>query len=171
MTVARSQLVDVEVTRYYHCVSRCVRCAFLCGEGYEHRKQWIEDRLGTLARCFAGSVCGFAILDNHLHVLLRLDPQDADAWSAEDVIRRWIVAYPPKTLRGEEIEINQAWIDHHAKDEKRVEVLRERLRNLGWFMKSLKEPLARRAKRRTVAEGLFGSLDTDRWQFLITKPC
>ena len=45
MTVARSQLVDTEVTRYYHCISRCVRRAFLCGEGFEHRKQWIEDRL------------------------------------------------------------------------------------------------------------------------------
>ena len=43
MTVARSQLVDVSVTRYYHCISRCVRRAFLCGEGYEHRKQWIDD--------------------------------------------------------------------------------------------------------------------------------
>ena len=55
MTVARSQLVDVGVTRYYHCISRCVRRAFLCGEGFEHRKQWIEDRLELLARWFAVS--------------------------------------------------------------------------------------------------------------------
>ena len=155
MTVARSQLVDVEVTRYYHCVSRCVRRAFLCGEGFEHRKQWIEDRMETLAECFAVSVCGFAILDNHLHVLLRLDPREADAWSADEVIRRWIIAYPPKTLRGEEIEINQAWIDFHAKDERRVGVLRERLRNLGWFMKSLKEPLARLANKEDRCRGVF----------------
>ena len=37
--------VDLEVTRYYLCISRCVRKANLCGEGFEHRKQWIEDRL------------------------------------------------------------------------------------------------------------------------------
>ena len=64
----------------------------------------------------------------------KLDPQAVDAWSAEEVIRRWIIAYRPKTLRGEEIEIDQAWIDFHATDEKRGAVLRERLRNLGWFM-------------------------------------
>ena len=45
---------------------------FLCGAENAHRKQWIEDRLQELARIFAIDVCGFAILDNRLHVLLRL---------------------------------------------------------------------------------------------------
>jgi len=42
MTVARSQLVDPEVTPYYHCISRCVRRAFLCGGEFADRKDWIE---------------------------------------------------------------------------------------------------------------------------------
>jgi len=155
MTVARSQLVDVNVTRYYHCVSRCVRRAHLCGEGFEHRKQWIEDRLERLCGCFAVSVCGFAVMDNHLHVLVRLDADDASSWSAEEVIRRWIVAYPPKTAQGEEIEITQAWVDRHAKDEERIELLRERLASLGWFMKALKEPLARMANKEDECKGTF----------------
>lgn len=155
MTVARSQLVDVNVTRYYHCLSRCVRRAHLCGEGFEHRKQWIEDRLETLSGCFAVSVCGFAVMDNHLHVLVRLDADDATCWSAEEVIRRWITAYPPKTAKGQEIEITQAWIDHHAADQTRVELLRERLASLGWFMKALKEPLARMANKEDECKGTF----------------
>jgi REP element-mobilizing transposase RayT len=155
MTVARNQLVDVGVTRYYHCISRCVRRAFLCGEGFEHRKQWIEERLETLSGCFAVSVCGFAVMDNHLHVLVRLDADDAGAWSAEEVVRRWIAVYPPKTPKGEKIEITQEWIDHHARDEKRVELLRERLASLGWFMKALKEPLARLANREDECKGTF----------------
>ena len=155
MPRARKTLVSLDATPYYHCTSRCVRRAFLCGEGFEHRKQWIEERLETLAQAFAVSVCGFAVMDNHLHVLLRLDTEDADAWTAEEVIKRWVIAYPPKTPQGEEIEINQAWIDRHAKDENRVEVLRERLRSLGWFMKALKEPLARLANKEDRCKGTF----------------
>ena len=32
MTMARAHLVDVSVTRWYHCITRCVRRAFLLGE-------------------------------------------------------------------------------------------------------------------------------------------
>jgi hypothetical protein len=100
MTMPRRQLVDVSVTRYYHCISRCVRRAFLCGEGVTHRKAWIEARLEVLAKHFAVSVCGFAVLDNHLHVLCRLDPVVADGWSDEDVVRRWIAGVLPASVRG-----------------------------------------------------------------------
>jgi hypothetical protein len=37
MTTPRSRIV--EVTPWYHCISRCVRKAFLCGEEFAHRKQ------------------------------------------------------------------------------------------------------------------------------------
>jgi len=48
MTIARSQLIDTSVARWYHCVSRCVRRAFLPGEGLHDRKAWIENRLEEL---------------------------------------------------------------------------------------------------------------------------
>jgi len=38
MTMARAHLVDPAVTRWYHCVTRCVRRAFLVGEGPNDRK-------------------------------------------------------------------------------------------------------------------------------------
>ena len=50
MTMDRAHLVDSAVTRWYHCVTRCVRRAFLLGEGPAgNRKQWIEHRLEELA--------------------------------------------------------------------------------------------------------------------------
>jgi REP element-mobilizing transposase RayT len=73
MTIARSQIVDVQTTRYYHCISKVVRGAFLMGDGYEHRKVWVEKRLELLANNYAVSVAGFAIMDNHLHVLVYSD--------------------------------------------------------------------------------------------------
>jgi hypothetical protein len=58
MTMARAHLVDSAVTRWYHCVTRCVRRAFLLGEGPGNRKQWIENRVEELAEIFAIAVGG-----------------------------------------------------------------------------------------------------------------
>jgi REP element-mobilizing transposase RayT len=77
MTVARALLVDTSVTRWHHCITRCVRRAFLLGVGENDRKEWIERRLQELAEIFAAAVGGFSVLDNHLHVLVRLDPDVA----------------------------------------------------------------------------------------------
>jgi len=96
MTIARAHLVDPSVTRWYHCITRCVRRAFLLGEGPGDRKIWIEKRLEELAQVFAVAVGGFAVMDNHLHVLVRLDPEVAGGWSDEDVVRRWGRLFPPR---------------------------------------------------------------------------
>ena len=45
MTIARKEMVDLSLTRWYHCITRCVRRAFLLGEGLLDRKQWVEDRV------------------------------------------------------------------------------------------------------------------------------
>lgn len=155
MTVARKQLVDLETTRYYHCISRCVRRAFLCGEGFEHRKAWIEARLELLAGNFAISVCGFAVMDNHLHCLTRLDPGVAERWTDEEVVRRWIAVYPPRTLDVDDAKVVRLWVVHECKDEEKVAKYRARLQDLGWFMKALKEPLARMANREDDCRGTF----------------
>ena len=60
MAIARAKLVDLTVTRWYHCVSRCVRKAFLLGEGDDNRKLWLENRLAELAEIFAVAVGGFS---------------------------------------------------------------------------------------------------------------
>ncbi|MGA9923035.1 MAG: hypothetical protein WBQ29_06490, partial [Isosphaeraceae bacterium] len=55
MTIVRAHLVEPAVTRWYHCETRCVRRAFLLGEGMRDRKSWIEHRLEELAEIFPGA--------------------------------------------------------------------------------------------------------------------
>ena len=156
MTTARKELVDVSVTPWYHCISRCVRAALLMAdEQGNDRKQWIEDRLQLLAEHFAIGVAGFAVLDNHLHVLVRLSPKSAQDWTAEEVVRRWMAIYPPADLDSSDERIVQEWVNQQAKDQNRVNQLRPRLTNLGWFMKALKEPLSRLCNRADGVKGTF----------------
>ncbi|MCG8554554.1 MAG: transposase, partial [Proteobacteria bacterium] len=51
MPIARAEQVSVEVTPWYHVMSRCVRRAFLCGQdqvsgkNFDHRKGWLADKM------------------------------------------------------------------------------------------------------------------------------
>ena len=110
MAIARKHLVDTSVTRWYHCVTRCVRRAFLLGEGPHDRKEWIENRLEELAQIFAVAIGGFSVLDNHLHLLLRLDPDVANGWSDEDVVRRWGRLFPPRDKSRQPLPVTNDWV-------------------------------------------------------------
>jgi REP element-mobilizing transposase RayT len=155
MTIARSQLISVSVTRWYHCVTRCVRRAFLLGEGESDRKQWIENRIEELAQVFAVAVGGFSVMDNHLHLLLRLDPDLAAGWSVEEITRRWGRLFPPRDKRRRPLPISENWVRDRVKDVAWVARARERLQSISWFIKCLKEPLARLANRQEKARGAF----------------
>ena len=155
MTIARAQLVDTSVTRWYHCITRCVRRAFLLGEGDRDRKEWIENRLEELADIFAVAVGGFSVLDNHLHVLLRLDPDLAQAWSDEEIVRRWGRLFPPRDKSRQPTPVTEHWVQWRLKDSLWIATARQRLQSLSWFMKCLKEPLSRLANRQDKTRGTF----------------
>ncbi|WP_154224789.1 hypothetical protein [Marinicella rhabdoformis] len=93
MTVARNQQICLEETRFYHVVSRCVRRAFLCGEdsltgkSFEHRRQWLIERIKYVTSLFAIDVCSYAIMLNHFHIVLRVG--DSSDWPANRVLMAW----------------------------------------------------------------------------------
>lgn len=95
MTSPRRQIVDPAEAGFYHCISRCVRRAFLCGQdaetgdSFEHRKAWVEERLLELATIFAVGVYAYAVMSNHVHVVIYVEPRAALAWSPGDVAARW----------------------------------------------------------------------------------
>jgi hypothetical protein len=155
MTIARRQLIDVSVTRWYHCISRCVRGASLLGDGSFDRKEWLETRIEELAQVFALGVGGFSVMDNHLHLLLRLDPDVAAGWSDDDVVRRWGRLFPPRDKSRQPLPISDDWVRGKLNDVSWVARARERLQSIGWFMKCLKEPLSRLANREDKCRGAF----------------
>ncbi|MHC5538478.1 transposase [Singulisphaera rosea] len=155
MTMARAHLVDPTVTRWYHCVTRCVRRAFLLGNPEHDRKTWIDQRLQELAEIFAMSVAAFSVMDNHLHVLVRLDPDVAGGWSDEEVVRRWGRLFPPRDRSRQPLPVSDDWVQGRLKDAEWVAIARRRLQSLSWFMKCLKEPLSRLANRQDDCRGAF----------------
>ena len=121
MPKPRKLQISLEATPFYHCVSRCLRRAFLCGtdtvtgRSYEHRRHQIEHDLLRLASIFFIDVSAFAVMSNHYHVVLHVDSAEAKAADTKDVVRRWHQLYKGKDvsrryLNGEPLaphELNQ----------------------------------------------------------------
>ena len=90
MTIAREKIIPLGTASWVHCISRCVCRAWLLGKGKDHRRQWVEDRMRYLVGCFAVDVASYAVMANHLHLVIRLNPVAAGGWTAEEVARRWM---------------------------------------------------------------------------------
>jgi hypothetical protein len=118
-------------------------------------KEWLQDRLEELADIFAVAVGGFSVLDNHLHLLVRLDPDVAQAWSDDEVVRRWGRLFPPRDKSRQPMSVTENWVRWRLNDSLWVATARLRLQSLSWFMKCLKEPLSRLANRQDKTRGTF----------------
>ena len=161
MTSARRLLVDPDTSGFYHCISRCVRRAWLCGidpydgKSYEHRRGWVEQRLLELADIFAVGVYAYAVMSNHVHVVLRIDPALAARWPDQEVAMRWVRLFPA-TVNGE-VDVPACRVKEQTLlgNADRLSVCRQRLGSLAWFMKALNEPIARRANREDACTGRF----------------
>ncbi len=155
MTVSRAQKVDLSVTPYYHCMSRCVRRSFLCGVDIEtgldfsHRKSWIEERILYLSTIFAIKVCAYAVMSNHYHTVLFIDRCQANAWDAQEVIERWKKLFPRDADK-----VTKSHLSEKLKSEK-IKQWRERLMDLSWYMRCLNEPIARFANEEDDCTGRF----------------
>jgi REP element-mobilizing transposase RayT len=161
MTQPRNRLVSLGDTPYYHCVTRCVRRAFLCGKDpstgadCNHRRQWVVDRMNELVRIFAIDVCSYSVMSNHYHIVIRVDPGKAQQWSEKAVVSRWLNIYSGP-------DIVKQWLSerHLAEEElalvhETTAIWRKRLYDLSWFMRCLNESIARHANEEDDCTGRF----------------
>lgn len=160
----RKSLICLQDTPYYHCVSRCVRRAFLCGEdhfsgkSFEHRRQWVENRLLRLAKVFAIDVCAYAVMSNHTHVVLRIDRDKALSWTTEAVLTRWHLLHKGTQLTRDYMQPQRRAVMSDIQIQSvmaTVAVYRQRLYDISWFMRLLNEYIARQANKEDACTGRF----------------
>jgi len=163
MTKPRASQVSIDDTPWYHCVSRCVRRAFLCGDdrlsgmNFDHRRGWIAERIKQLAGIFAIDVAAYAVMSNHYHVVVRIDRERALEWSVDEVLERWTRLFSGPLLVGRylsEARSGMSGAEIH-KVQELAETYRERLYDLSWFMRTLNEYIARQANAEDGVRGRF----------------
>ena len=162
MTVPRNEIVIAEEPCFYHCWTRCVRRAFLCGfdvltgKSFEHRRQWIEARLKHLVSVFAIELAAYAVMSNHLHDVVRNRPDVAKSWPAEEVARRWLLLFPKRRQKdGSSCPPSEEQIEAITRQPRLVKTYRERLSSISWFHRCLNENIARRANKEDECTGHF----------------
>ncbi len=161
MTLPRRAQICLSQTPYYHCVSRCVRRAFLCGsdaysgKDFEHRKRWLVDRLMCQADVFSIDVCAYAIMSNHYHIVLCVDLDRAASWSDREVLRRWTRIFGAPLLVKRALDGQPMSAAEHQTVASIARIWRGRLTDISWYMRCLNEHIARRANREDDCTGRF----------------
>ena len=160
--LTRAELFDPLEVSVMHCINRCVRRCFLCGEdpatgrNYEHRKVWLEERLKFLAGQFGIDVLAFAIMSNHFHLVLRNRPDVVATWSDREVARRWLHVCPVrKNNDGTPAEPSEPELNAICNVPERLAEIRRRLSDISWFMRMISESIARRANAEDETNGRF----------------
>jgi REP element-mobilizing transposase RayT len=98
------------------------------------------------------SIHAYAIMSNHLHLVVSVDPGAAMAWTDEKVAARWVRLFPPRGDSAGAIEHKR---DRLLEQPTRLAIFRRRLGSLSWLMRCLVEPIARRANREDGCKGRF----------------
>jgi hypothetical protein len=125
------------------------------GQSYEHRRGWVEKRLLFLSSVFAIDLCAYAVMSNHVNVVLHVDVKQTQTWSDVDVVQRWHRLHKGTLLtqmldRGDTIgEGQRLTLDNTVTE------YRRRLHDISWLMRNLNEYIARRANKEDECTGRF----------------
>ena len=158
----RRDVVAVGEVQVFHCVNRCVRRAYLCGQDpvsgkdFEVRREWIRQRLEFLAGVMGVEVLGYCVMSNHIHGILRSRPDVVQTWTADEVALKWWMLCPARKNKDgspaepTEFELNSIRNDTNGLKEKRL-----RLSSVSWFMRFLSERIAKLANKDDECTGRF----------------
>ena len=135
-----------------------VRRAFLCGEdrfsrvNYDHRKQWVVDRMKFLSSVFAIDICAYAVMSNHYHLALHVDETKAKSWTDGEVATRWRRLFAKDAATAGHADIDDTQV---AESGLRADVVqwRARLMDIRWYMRCMNESIARASNKEDGCKG------------------
>ncbi len=161
MTTARRQHICLTETSYYHCFSRCVRRAFLCGvdalsdKSNQHRREWVERQILAQSQAFCVDVAGYAIMSNHYHVVVKVNLDLAASLSAEAIVARWQQLYRLNPLM-ERFKAGAVLTDAEKENvDTQIARMREVLTDISRFMGYMNQYIARKANEEDDCTGRF----------------
>jgi hypothetical protein len=140
---------------------RCARRSFLygtnklTGQCFERLRQWIEDRIRLLSTVFSIDICSYAVMSNHYHIVIKVDPKTSKNWSFNEVIQRWLCIHKGPFLiqqyqKGEIFGVAEMKVLTRIVDDWRV-----RLASISEFMQQLNQVIARQANIEENCTGRF----------------
>ena len=160
--LARTEVFAPDEVAVVQVMNRVVRRCFLLGDdpvtgkNDDHRILWIEDLLKRFSAAFGIDLLGFAILSNHFPLILRSRPDVVTTWTDADVARRWLRLCPfRKTSDGLPAEPTPAEIETIRNNPEKLAAVRQRLSDIGWWMRLLCQQVATRANRDDREVGKF----------------
>ncbi|MGB5290534.1 MAG: hypothetical protein WBN41_03695 [Lysobacterales bacterium] len=127
----------------------------MTGFNFEHRRQWIVDRIRLMCSVFAVDLCAYAIMSNHYHIVVRINPELVDEWTDEEIAHRWMQIFSGPLLMHQYLanaDLSRAELKYVAD---LFATWRERLADLSWFMRCINEPIARMANSEDHCTGSF----------------
>jgi hypothetical protein len=111
------------------------------GTSYEHRRAWVEDKVLWLSSVFAIGICAYAVMSNHVHLVLCVDK--AMSWSDKQMVRRWhrlhrVTLLSQKFMHSVLLS-DCGWISL----KETIAIYRQCLYDISWLMASSWEPIAK----------------------------
>ena len=134
---------------------------FLCGideatgRNFEHRREWIENRILALAEIFSIEVFSYAVMHNHYHLVVYSDPLAPQQWTDLQVAERWLWLFPGK-LNNPKFKLQRELrLQAIVSDKDLLATYRYRLGSISWLMRCINEPLAKKSNQEDFVKGHF----------------
>ena len=115
-------------------------------------KVWAQKFLKRLAENHAVTVQAFALENDRFHLVLQWTPGEAQQWSDEEAVRRWMLVHPPKVV-AEPGQAPAAGPESRAPKVPAPAQIRQKLGSLSMFMKHFKQMLTHKINRQFKHKG------------------